>query len=417
MVDRHRRRPTRRLVAYGILLVSVVAYVAAFSYRINARKYDLFFADYVRWALTPAPASPRPIHLFFVFVDHFEPDYDAARVEAWSRRYRQLAARHHDSDGRPPQHTFFYPGEQAQPEIYGSLRELAQGGFGEVELHYHHDFDTAETFQVKLKSAISDFQKYGFLKTTDGQTRFAFIHGNWGLDNADGPWLCGVNEELRLLKRLGCFADFTFPSVYDDAQPPFVNSIYAAKDDDGPKSYRFALPLSRLHTDADLMIFQGPLVFAPSLSVRHLFFDLDDGNIHPSVPASPRRVDRWVSANVHVPQRPDWVFIKVFAHGISTPEDADVVLGPTFDATLSYLERRYNDGTHYRLHYITAREAYNLAMAAADGATGAPDSYRDRPIARYLANATMPTVAVARQSSPAVDLPPPSDADPNVCVR
>jgi hypothetical protein len=35
---------------------------------------------------------------------------------------------------------------------------------------------------------------------------------------------------------------------------------------------------------------------------------------------------------------------KVFAHGVSTPEDEEVVLGPTFDETLSYLERRYNDG-------------------------------------------------------------------------
>ncbi len=413
MVDEFPQGLRRRLVAYGIVLGLLAAYVAAFSVRLHARKYDLFFADYVRWALTPASAPARPVHVFFVFVDHFEPDYDGARVRDWSRRYRELAARHHDSDGRPPQHTFFYPGEQAQADIYSALQDLTRHGYGEVELHYHHDFDTTETFQVKLATAIQELQKYGFLETVDGQTRFAFIHGNWGLDNADGPFLCGVNDELRLLHRLGCFADFTFPSVYDDAQPPFVNTIYAAKDDDGPKSYRFALPLSRLHTDADLMMFQGPLVFAPSLSIRHLFLDLDDGNVHPSVPASPRRVDRWVSANVHVAQRPDWVFIKIFAHGISTPEDADAVLGPSMDATLSYLERKYNDGTHYRLHYITAREAYNLALAAADGATGDPSGYRDRPIGRYVANATPADMAVASRPSPVAALA----TEQNICVR
>ena len=38
--------------------------------------------------------------------------------------------------------------------------------------------------------------------------RFGFIHGNWCLDNsrADGRW-CGLNNELILLRELGCYAD------------------------------------------------------------------------------------------------------------------------------------------------------------------------------------------------------------------
>src|SRR5207253_8063227 len=144
----------------------------------------------------------------------------------------------------------------------------------------------------------------------------------------------------------------------------------AAKDDERPKSYREAWPLTELGRSADLMIFQGPLIFAPSLNVRHLFLDLDDGNIHPAVPASPQRADRWIRANVHVPQRPDWIFVKLFAHGASTAGDVEAVVGSDFDDTLAYLERAYNDGTRYVLHYITAREAYNLARAAADGAKG-----------------------------------------------
>jgi len=87
-----------------------------------------------------------------------------------------------------------------------------------------------------------------------------------------------------------------------------------------------------------------------------------------------------------VPERPDWVFVKLFAHGISTAGDEEAVLGQAFDDTLSYLERRYNDGREYRLRYITAREAYNLARAAAFGATGRPDDYLNTPIAPYLAN-------------------------------
>jgi hypothetical protein len=136
------------------------------------------------------------------------------------------------------------------------------------------------------------------------------------------------------------------------------------------------------------MIFQGPLIFAPSLSLRHLFVDLDDGDIHASQHASPTRADRWVRANVHVPQRPDWVFVKLFSHGISTSGDAEACLGDDFHETLSYLERAYNDGTRYLLHYITAREAYNLARAAAEGATGEPQQYLDAYVKPYRASLT-----------------------------
>jgi len=88
-----------------------------------------------------------------------------------------------------------------------------------------------------------------------------------------------------------------------------------------------------------------------------------------------------------VAQRPDWVFVKLFGHGISTPEDAEACLGSDFDQTLSYMERAYNDGTSYVLHYISAREAYNLARAAAEGAQGPPEQYLDEYIRPYVASA------------------------------
>jgi hypothetical protein len=259
-------------------------------------------------------------------------------------------------------------------------------GFGEVELHYHHANDSSETLRVALKYAIARFQTFGFLKTVDGRTAFAFVHGNEGLDNADGE-LCGVNDELAILHSFGCFADYTFPALYHQAQPPFVNTLYAARDDSQPKSYRTAWPLLDLKRGAaDLMIFQGPLALAPSWNLRRLFIDVDDGNVHASMPASATRVRRWVNARVHVAERPDWVFVKVFAHGVSSIEDEDEVVGEHFENALTELEQHYNDGQRYVLHYVTAREAYNLAMAAASGATGSPSAYLDSEIPPYVAS-------------------------------
>ena len=374
----------------GLFVVATVVYIAATAFRFYVRKYYIFTVDYVRWTLTPTSAPPAgmPTHVFFLFTDHFEPDSDVDRVRRWGDRYRALASRHHDSDGRPLQHAWFYPGDQDAPEILSVLHELVGSGLGEVELHFHHTHDTEATLRTKLQFAIARFQEHGFLKTIDGRTCFAFIHGNWALDNSENGYHCGVSTELRLLRELGCFADFTFPSITTDAQPPWVNSIAAAKDDGRPKSYSRPLPVPTLFDkSADLMIFEGPLVLSPSWSVKHLFLDIEDGDIHAARPATPARVDDWIRANVHLAGRPDWVFVKVWGHSASTPDDADAALGSDFDRTLSYLETRYNDGRRYRLHYINPREAFNLAVAASRGATGDPRQYLQTPIPPYVANA------------------------------
>jgi hypothetical protein len=374
--------------AVGACLALLSLYVAVTAVRIYERKYYVFLPDYVRWTFAPAAAGVRgPTHLFFLYVDHFEPAEDIARTRRWNARYAALADRHHDSTGRPPQHTWFFPGEQQHDYHMRVFQQMTAAGYGEVELHYHHNFDTAETLRAKLKSAIEFFQQFGFLKTVDGQTRFGFVHGNSGLDNSNGPAVCGVNREIELLASLGCFADYSFPSIYEDSQPPFVNALYDAEDDDRPKSYDKGLPIDGVESRrARLMIFQGPLVFHPTWNPRHLFLSLEDANIHASVPVTPRRIDQWVRANIHVPQRPDWVFIKVWGHAASGNAEEEEAVGPNFDAALTYLETRYNDGARYALHYVTAREAYNLVKAAAAGQTGEPDQYFNWIVKPYVAD-------------------------------
>jgi len=41
------------------------------------------------------------------------------------------------------------------------------------------------------------------------------------------------------------------------------------------------------------------------------------------------------------------------------------------------IEYLYNDGKRWRLHYVTAREMYNLVKAAEAGETGDPGMFRD----------------------------------------
>src|SRR5262249_11774740 len=165
-----------------------------------------------------------------------------ARVARWVEEYPRLFGGFRDSDGRPPRHTFFYPMEKYDAEHIEALAGLCRAGFGEVEIHLHHDGDTAATLRDKLlayKEVLA--QRHGLLARhrATGEAAYGFIHGDWALDNSGpGGRCCGVTGELDVLRRTGCYADFTLPAAPEPAQTRKINSIYyAAGDPRRPKSH------------------------------------------------------------------------------------------------------------------------------------------------------------------------------------
>ena len=149
-----------------------------------------------------------------MFANHFEPGDPYDRMQRWETEYPKIAARHRDSTGRKPRHSWFYQASSRSTGIW-MLERLVAGGNGEVELHYHQA-PTPGIHRQKFTDAVQYFQKFHFLKTIDGKTHFGFIHGNWSLDNSNQPDTCGANRELSLLRGLGCFADYTFPSIFHE---------------------------------------------------------------------------------------------------------------------------------------------------------------------------------------------------------
>jgi hypothetical protein len=328
------------------------------------------------------------VHVLFCLVDHYEPDVGGAaleeqlrRVDRWVAEYPRLAGRHRDADGRPPRYTFFYPAEAYQPQVLERLAALCRGGWGEVEVHLHHDGDTSETLTGKLAQAKDDFARHGLLarERGTGRVRFGFVHGNWALDNSrpDGRW-CGVNDELSVLQRAGCYADFTLPSAPSAAQTRTINRLYYAVDDPAkPKSHDTGIEAAvGGAANGGLLMVQGPLTLNWARRKYGLLPRIENGELSASNPPAPQRADLWIGEAIGVQGRPEWVFVKVYAHG-AKPANADVLLGPAMDAMFGDLERRYNDGGEFQLHYVTARELYNIVKAAEAGQAGSPAGYRD----------------------------------------
>jgi len=359
----------------------------ALAVELRRKQMHLWMGSYL---VRRRPARPDgPIHVLFCFVDHFEPrwrdppyEIEVARVRAWRERYATLAARHRDADGRPPVHSFFYPEEEYRPEHVDQLVELCREGCGEIEVHLHHDHDTADGLREKITRFVDTLRNRHDAVPIDpstGRPMFGFIHGNWSLDNsrADGRW-CGVNDEIRVLGELGCYADFTLPSAPSDTQTRKINSIYYATDDPiRPKSHDDGVDVEvGRPASGDLVIVQGPLALDWSRRKWGLLPRIENADIRAAQPPTPSRVDLWIRQHIHVKGRPDWVFVKVHTHG-TQEGDIDTLLGEPVDRMFDRLESAYNDGRNYVLHYVSAREVYNIVKAAEAGHDGCPSRYRD----------------------------------------
>jgi len=385
-----------------VVIALIVGSLFFLVYRKNRwYRFDIWLISWFRHYLNRRHGLPHIPdgtcrHIIFCFVDHFEPGtggVDSAqslnRFNAWVNGFPPLANQFQDSDGRPPQHTFFFPPNYFCDDFLSRLAAFDWNGYGEVEFHLHHSGDTSESLRVKIKETIKSYSQYGvFLTEGDPVGRsYGFVHGDWALDNSR-PEYCGVNDELTILSETGCYADFTFPSL-GPAQPSVVNTIYRAKDDPKePKSYNtgVALKAGIPGEPSDLMLITGPIGFRS----RRKFpgFAVEDADVTGEAPGTFQRVREWVRTGIHVSGRPEWIFVKVHTHG-AVERHWDALLGQGAERMWTTLCEEFNDGKEYKLHFVTAREMYNIARAAELGMTGNPHKWRDFEIPAYLSRSIL----------------------------
>ena len=110
-----------------------------------------------------------------------------------------------------------------------------------------------------------------------------------------------------------------------------------------------------------------------------IFPRIENGGITGANPPTEDRIGSWVNQKICVQGKPDWIFVKVHTHG-APEKNANALLGGQMEQMFSYLEDKYNDGKDHILHYVTAREMYNIVKAAEAGETGNPGMYRDYEI-------------------------------------
>jgi hypothetical protein len=278
-----------------------------------------------------------------------------------------------DADGRPPCHSFFFPQDQYRPEYIDALANLCRQGYGDVDIHLHHDNDTPEALEEKL-TVFRDllFHQHGVLRRdpVSGAIAYGFIHGNWALCNSrrDRRW-CGVDHEIPILLRTGCYADFTMPSAPSDTQTRTVNSIYYAVDVPGRcKSHDVGTRAEVGQTPpADsLLMIQGPLLFDSSRRKFGMLPRVENGDLLGNHPPSLRRLQLWLTAGVMVKHRPNWRFVKLHTHGCKDG-NIDMLLGERMQLFHHELAELHSLQPNFRYHYVSAWEMAQLVHCAERG--------------------------------------------------
>jgi hypothetical protein len=326
-----------------------------------------------------------PVDVFIAVCDHFEPFHDTDRAGAlramsdWEALWPAFVQDFEDSSGRGPRHTFFFPIEQYDEEIIARLASLCRKTGSEIEVHLHHQDDTAQTLEAKLREGLARLAAHGALaRAADGAARYGFIHGNWALDHSHPQGRhCGVPDELAVLRRTGCYADFTLPSAPDPCQTRTINAIFYAREDGRPRSHETGVSAAAGETAAlaespdHLLLVQGPLGLNWRRRKWGLLPRIENADLTGANPPTLARFRLWMELCPMVKGGPGWIFVKLHTHG-GIPRNYRALLGDVrrrFQRDLAELASTHRG---LRFHHVTAREMVNLIHAAERGCTGQP---------------------------------------------
>ena len=338
--------------------------------------------------------SSEQTHLIFLVANHYEPGVGAQaipRVEKWIQMARETGNAVRDHDGTPFRHTNFYPAEQYERPLLELLAGLQAEGLGEVEIHLHHGVeapDSAENTRRVLeefRDRLVEDHKCLSRESKDSPAMYGFVHGNWALANSAGGRWCGVDSEMQVLAETGCYADFTLPSTPHQSQVSRINAIYECGNPlDQARPHRSGPSVTTGRRPALPIIFEGPLVFDWSRRIRGLPVPrIDDGALAKNYPLSIERFERWRSAGVSVAGRRNWIFVKLYSHGFFD-WDQDAMIGAQMRRFMTEVLDVAEKTGSFRVHFASAREAFNMVMAAVDGHGGSPGSYRNYKLRQVM---------------------------------
>ncbi len=174
---------------------------------------------------------------------------------------------------------------------------------------------------------------------------------------------CGLNNELTLLRQLGCYADFTMPCGPAPMQASLMNAIYWAVDDPAkPKSYDsgvLARPGQPGPANA-LMMIPGPFAVRLGAGWKP---KIEIGDLSGPLPVDGSRADSWFRVS---PVLGEDQFLKFFAHGTQERHSSAFFQGGMLDTLFSTLAR-HCQARRMELRFVSAWDMFQVIERIVEG--------------------------------------------------
>jgi hypothetical protein len=111
---------------------------------------------------------------------------------------------------------------------------------------------------------------------------------------------------------------------------------------------------------------------------------LENSEISGVNPATLKRMALWLDQGVHVRGRPEWLVVKLHSHGAAASNRAALTgaeMAQFHQELAQFCAESGCDGKDaLKLHYVSARELYNIVRAAEAGLNGDPGQYRNHEV-------------------------------------
>jgi hypothetical protein len=231
----------------------------------------------------------------YMHADHFEPSNtnDSTKVDSILKRmisdikkgfykpslFLKITASMQWRNNEP-----FYKMISNHDMIMSHVKTLSDLGC-DIHLHVHHERWThseltnaewaepfekgiitdSELFELFIRRSLEELDRYKI-----PTKNWCFVHGRWAL-NASDDLSCNITDEISILRRNGCIADFTMPAGRTVCVPS-MSGIYAIKPRNVAKCYDVGIPISRgshLLDDPDAFIMCFP-------STNYFYVSLDN---------------------------------------------------------------------------------------------------------------------------------------------
>ena len=172
----------------------------------------------------------------------------------------------------------------------------------------HSSENSLEKDSHRFDNYIHNFKKIQHELGARDFNEWTFIHGCWALNGSDDK-VCKISDEIKILRKHGCLADFSFPAGRRHCDPKFFDIPYVIKTVDKIQSYNRKENMIR-PWDGKAKIRQGEfMIWASGNSSSTYSLDFYTRSLD-HIPKN-SRISRWLKSS---PIINNSLYVKTHAH-------------------------------------------------------------------------------------------------------